>query len=135
MPTSLADDPSVLIPAETYQERSQLVTDAEHEANQALRNQKKAFLESMLSWAVLLALACYTESTVAVLSSAAWLCFVGLYYMPEAEKAARRANEVLRIRVAHLSVEDAEIYLHGLSDSSRAYQLIQYRKGLDSCPM
>ncbi|AXH59959.1 hypothetical protein [Pseudomonas amygdali] len=130
---SQENDSILLSPGETYGERSEDAKSAEKLVRLSLRNQKIALVESFVTWLALLWLAVMTQETLAALSSAAWLAFVGWYYLPGAGKDLMRSREHLRIRAAYLTVEDAERFLKEEKGYPMIEEIICYRKQLTPC--
>lgn len=126
-------DPILLSPGETYGERAEHAKGAEKLVRLSLRNQKIALIESFVTWLALLWVAVMTQETLAALSSAAWLAFVGWYYLPAAGKDLMRSREHLRIRAAYLTVEDAERFIKEEEGYPVIEEIICYRKQLTPC--
>lgn len=126
-------DPILLSPGETYSERAEHAKSAEKLVRLSLRNQKIALIESFVTWLVLLWVAVLTQETLAALSSAAWLAFVGWHYLPGAGRDLMRAREHLRIRAAYLTVEDAERFIKEEEGYPVIKEIICYRKQLTPC--
>lgn len=130
---SQESDPTPLSPGETYNERAEHARSAEKLVRLSFRNQKIALIESFVTWIGLLWVAVLTQETLAALSSAAWLAFVGWYYLPEAGKDLMRSREHLRIRAAYLTVEDAERFIKEEKGYPMIEEIICYRKLLTPC--
>lgn len=132
---SRASDPLLLTPGDSYEGRISQAKNAEDSVRSRLRDQKRALIESLLTWLALLGVAWMSHETLAALSSAAWLVFVGWYYMPSAGRDLARSREHLRIRVAYLTVEDAERFTKEQSGYPLIGEMIRYRKELVPCPL
>ncbi|MBD8088773.1 hypothetical protein IFT48_02190 [Pseudomonas fluorescens] len=134
-PESLASDSLLLTPGETYEQRLEQVSAAETQVRACIRNHKRVVIESLITWLIMIFIAWKTQETIAALTTVGWLFFVGWYYMPSASKALLSAREHLRIRVAYLTVEDAEIFLKAAPSNSLVSEMIQYRKKLVPLPI